>query len=787
MSQGKLTLYFEMLGKQEKEVIKTKSEKQKAETQNSGSGSFASGSFASGSFASGSFASGSFASGSFASGSDSELPTPSVEQAAVIEAVKAGSNVVVDSVAGSGKTTTSLLLGKSLPAKRFLLITYNSRLKQETRDRVLAAGITNIEVHSYHSCGLKYYRDPCFTDLDLKNILKEDSPARKQIDADVLIFDEAQDLTPIYFRFLLKILRDNKVKKPQILVLGDHLQCIYDFPQKGADYRYLSLASQLFPSDNNWISLFLKISYRITKPIEWFVNEVMLGYPRMISVKESMEPVRYITGNPFSVVPQYFFNEIMSLLDVYEPDDIFILGPSVKSNNDMNPINKLENLLVKNGISCFCPTNDDEELKDEVLKGKVVFSSFHQSKGLERKVVIVAAFSSSYYFVGKDEPRDVCPKPIYVGATRAKERLYLWGEDGGNGKPLPFLKHHLMDNPKWLRNFRKISLNPSKKSGKPDDDSKKENRYLQRRVTDLTRFIPEEVTHMILELLQIKTIKEANEEFVIPLLVETPDGKKESVADINGTAIPAIYEHRLTGSISIQEDLDRFYLNKLQSGNSLSEMRKAWVKVIKEVPTKPKDYLLMANLYHSYMSGYLFKVVQIHEYSWLTQRMVENLLGVLNKNIKKDSKTLEFEYSLKFEEYDWGTKSILLEGRADLIDDDTLWELKCVDSIKSEHLVQLALYAWLWENVYRAENGRRSFKILNIRTGEVQEIKGIQNLDSVVDIVLDNHFRTANKKTDEEFLADAKKEKADESRTPILKAMVASTAASSAGFMFLDD
>ena len=82
------------------------------------------------------------------------LPEPSAEQQAVIGAMHRGNNAIVDSVAGSGKTTTSLLLASQLPDKRIVLITYNRRLKEETRERVDAQDITNLEVHSYHSMGV---------------------------------------------------------------------------------------------------------------------------------------------------------------------------------------------------------------------------------------------------------------------------------------------------------------------------------------------------------------------------------------------------------------------------------------------------------------------------------------------------------------------------------------------------------------------------------------------------------------------------------------------------------
>ena len=95
-------------------------------------------------------------------------------------------------------------------------------------------------------------------------------------------------------------------------------------------------------------------------------------------------------------------------------------------------------------------------------------------------------------------------------------------------------------------------------------------------------------------------------------------------------------------------------------------------------------------------------------------------------------------------------------GRADLVDSSSIWELKCVSALKEEHFVQLALYAWLWQNTHYNVKGRRRFLIHNIRTGEVLELKGIENLNYIADMVLDNHFRTTILLTDEEFLAKSK-------------------------------
>ena len=107
------------------------------------------------------------------------LLPPSDEQQAVVRAVADGNNVIVDSVAGSGKTTTVMHLAHALPNKRMLLLTYNSRLKvrhwpawtplhectstivvlqEETRARVTALKLPNLEVHSFHALTQKVTR-----------------------------------------------------------------------------------------------------------------------------------------------------------------------------------------------------------------------------------------------------------------------------------------------------------------------------------------------------------------------------------------------------------------------------------------------------------------------------------------------------------------------------------------------------------------------------------------------------------------------------------------------------
>ena len=104
------------------------------------------------------------------------LPPASVEQVAIIAAVGGGKNAVVDSVAGSGKTTTTLHLARSYPADEILLLTYNAKLKLETRQKAEALGLRNVEVHSYHSFCVNYYDGDCHKDDAIRTMLAKCRP-----------------------------------------------------------------------------------------------------------------------------------------------------------------------------------------------------------------------------------------------------------------------------------------------------------------------------------------------------------------------------------------------------------------------------------------------------------------------------------------------------------------------------------------------------------------------------------------------------------------------------------
>lgn len=213
----------------------------------------------------------------------SQLPM-SDEQNRIYEEIFAGNNVIVDACAGSGKSTTILSISSKMSHKKIVKMTYNSMLCKEIKSKVETLNLSNICVYTYHGLTKRYYSLNCHTDTVIRKVLRDNSPPIVDIPHfDILVIDECQDMTLLYFKLLIKFCRDHG-KKIQLLILGDYMQGLYEF--KGADTRFLTLAEKIW---NNFellmspvfVKCYLKTSYRITQQMADFVNRAMLNQERL--------------------------------------------------------------------------------------------------------------------------------------------------------------------------------------------------------------------------------------------------------------------------------------------------------------------------------------------------------------------------------------------------------------------------------------------------------------------------------------------------------------------------
>jgi hypothetical protein len=581
---------------------------------------------------------------------------PSLEQQNIIDLLN-DYNVIVDSVAGCGKTTTNLFIAKHYSNLNILLLTYNSKLKIETKERVKLHNINNLDVFSYHSFTVKYYNSKGYTDKIIKDTITNNSKPKFKYNYDLIIIDEAQDLTPLYYELVCKIYKDNN-KNVKMCLLGDVHQSIYQF--NNADGRYLVYSDQLFNLNGyEWKKSNLSYSFRITNEMAKFVNNCVFDYDKVLSNKISNVKPKYYMCNSYN--DNCILKEILNFINMgYKYDDIFVLAPSIKS--DKTPIRNLEN-KIKNlypNINVYVPSSDEEEIDKTIIENKIVFSTFHQTKGLERKVVIVFNFDYSYFkFFSKNKNPDVCPNEIYVAITRAKEHLILIHDHKQDF--LPFLnknKLQLYVNIIGKLYFKTFENNTVTKS-------------IDTKATDLVNHLPYEQILKCLEYLQINQIRQKSD--IIKISTKTKeDHGFESVSEITGTAIPLYYEYLLKGKVVLKNN------NFFEIINNSSK----------------ENLLKITNNWCSHKSGYIFKNTQITNYDWLTDEILDSCVNRL--------KSLDISGDVKFEQE---LKHTVLNrniiGYYDCLDiredNHNFYEFKCVKEIKNEHYIQLAIYAYLYE------------------------------------------------------------------------------------------
>lgn len=354
------------------------------------------------------------------------------EQELIIKSCVNKNNQIVDAVAGSGKTTTLLGIAAAEPNKKILGVLFNRSLKEETRHRASVKTLNQLEIHNYHALARKYYDETICNDSGITTLIRDNKrPFRPLPKWERIIIDEVQDMNPLYFHLIRKVLDDLRNPDIRITVMGDRFQSIYAFLY--ADSRFLTNAHKIYQSvKGDWVKLSLSTTYRCSSSVCGFLNDCLLGYKRLIPANSNPSPpVNYIYGDPFEARKILLPAILGYLADGYKAEDIFVLAPSVNMNLKETPVKMLENSLVSHGIPIYIPSKDEVEtpngsVNSDPTKGKLVITTFHQSKGLERKIVIIYNFDSSYYkiFNKQADPNGLSAE-FYVAITRAATHLYV--------------------------------------------------------------------------------------------------------------------------------------------------------------------------------------------------------------------------------------------------------------------------------------------------------------------------------------------------------------------------
>jgi hypothetical protein len=713
----------------------------------------------------------------------------SEEQQIILKNVVDGHNVIVDSCAGTGKTTLILSVAKALVSCQLLQMTYNSMLRFEVKDRVKKAGIVNMKVHTFHSLAVRYYLPTSYTDTGIRYvILKDLPPIEKLPKIDVFVLDEAQDMTFLYFQLMAKFARDSG-HPIQLLILGDYMQGLYEF--KGADIRFLTFADILWEGfqclkTQEFRYCTMKMSYRITNQMCNFVNEVMLGENRMEACRDGI-PVTYIRNSRVNI-ERIVAAEICKLLDQgFSPADIFVLASSVKGAN--SNVRQLENTLVERGIPCHVPMLENDKIDERVIDKKVVFSTFHCVKGRQRKFVFIVGFDQSYFkFYGRNLPKDKCPNTLYVASTRATHGLYLLESDNfRTDRPLEFLKQNHVEMKQ--RDYITFRGHHQTLFFEDEEEERIRDALFQNKhnltPTELIKFVPESVIEDISTILDRIFVSQNREvsEIDIPNIIETRQGFFEEVSDLNGITIPCIYYDYLSEKWLGSRTNSNVLLNLI--GNCIDNMKpndhSYLKKIVQDLPEKIEtieEYLYIANISVAVQETLYFKLKQIDrdEYNWLTQGMIARCTDRLDNVIGKECKDImpRIEETIISQSDDKAHARIddflaphfgadvkfRFTARTDLITNDSIWEMKCTSKISIDHMLQVVIYAWIWKmrgSSDDQQSDEKVFKIFNIKTNELLVLDAsIGDLNNVMLALLKGKFQKQQIKVDDEFIGDCK-------------------------------
>jgi hypothetical protein len=164
---------------------------------------------------------------------------------------------------------------------------------------------------------------------------------------------------------------------------------------------------------------------------------------------------------------------------------------------------------------------------------------------------------------------------------------------------------------------------------------------------------------------------------------------------------------------------------------------------IKLADIQPGDLLKLSNQYNSHVSGLIYKLNQVTDYNWMN---FETLMKCVERLGKVISVNAEVERGMVLTMM--GRKVV---GFVDVIDDGVLWELKCVGELTKEHILQLAIYAFMYECMDRGVRPLK-YNLFNILTGEIIRITSThEQLQAMMKMLICAKYHSAGVKSDAEF------------------------------------
>jgi hypothetical protein len=321
------------------------------------------------------------------------------DQAYVLAYITKRHRAAVVGPAGSGKTLLALQVARKLAAggNRTLLACFNRRLADYLRQE--AGSTPNLDIFHFHDLAARLPRE---AHLEAPPVPEGDDAQRTYFERtlpeflgkaaevlgpryDAMVVDEAQDFRAGWWPLLLRLHR--RPDDGYLFLFSDSNQNLY---------------GGRTPEELVETTVPLTANIRNTRPIHEFVSVFSKGTEPGVGKGPEGRPVEVLAYKDGADLARLLEIVLANLRQEGVPiDDIVLLTPARAAKSALRQRARI----------------DGVDLSDEPEPGKLLASTVHGFKGLERPVVILAELGER----GQDE----LAQYLYVGASRARNHLIV--------------------------------------------------------------------------------------------------------------------------------------------------------------------------------------------------------------------------------------------------------------------------------------------------------------------------------------------------------------------------
>jgi len=455
------------------------------------------------------------------------------QQKIAIEKWDSGLNVKVTAVPGAGKSKVLLEACKNFTRGIIIILAYNHDLCEETRKKIAEANLEDrVICMTFHGlatyCIMPTYDDTALFDA-LEGVESGEIEVQNKISVAGVLIDEAQDFRHSFKRLLNLVLDlQNDV---QYMVVGDSNQMLYTYDDEDpADIDFLTTPLTHFHSTRFWDHVEFFKTHRLTPPMAKVVSKIF---------NINLESARANDLENFLPVQLYTIKLwksgalLIQLIKNVNWNDVVVLVPKKKNNG---PLRAALNYLSSQGVKIYLHGIDGQD--ERVRQNKLCVSTWHSSKGTEKKIVIVLGVSSESE-----------TNPLFVALTRGMHQLIIiQDEDNPHTNLMNSLNYLGAENILFCDSTKNLKNNGFKLKDRYQFNICEAVTY------SLDNYRPKGTARWIRDYQDIEVIHKIEEESVLDDIVKLTD-IHEDVSTIYAVACCMAIEYEFTNKVRLLEDI----------------------------------------------------------------------------------------------------------------------------------------------------------------------------------------------------------------------------------------